>query len=460
MSPITKLLIANRGEIAVRIIRTAREMGIETVVTVSQADVGSMAARLADEAALIGPAPATASYLNHEAVLAAAIERGCDAVHPGYGFLSENATFARRVIEAGLAWVGPPPEAIELMGDKAQARDAAEKAGVPVLPGTKGTLDPEGDALEEARVIGYPLLVKAAAGGGGRGIRRVNEESELLETLELARGEAAANFGDPAVYLERFVESARHVEVQLVGDGVTFIHLGDRDCSMQRRSQKVLEEAPAPGIPDEVRNRMLQSSVELARECGYLGAGTVEFLYDPVREEAAFIEMNTRLQVEHPITEMITGIDLVRQQLVIAGGGSMEIRQEDVKLSGHAIECRINAEDPARGLFPSPGLISELQWPATGVRADAGVEEGDVIAPFYDSMVAKLIVHAETREQATAKMLTALRSTRIAGIKTTIPVHIALLSTPEFAEIRHNTTFIERNPELLEAVVAKEAIHA
>ncbi len=379
----------------------------------------------------MGPAPAPASYLNQDAIVAAAVENGCDAVHPGYGFLSENAIFARKVAEAGLTWVGPDADAIEMMGNKSMARESARKAGVPVLRGSDGPLDPEADAVEIARDIGYPLVVKASAGGGGRGIRFVHSEDELLETIEMARGEAASVFGDPTVYLERFVQHARHVEVQVLGDGTNFIHLGDRDCSMQRRSQKVIEEAPAPDLPDPVRQTIRESSVELARECGYSGAGTVEFLYDPVSHEAAFIEMNTRIQVEHPITEQITGVDLIREQLLIASTGSMSIRQEDVRFSGHAIECRINAEDPDNNFFPSPGLITALEWPAgDGIRIDTGVEAGSTVSPYYDSMLAKLIVHKDTREAAIEAMLTALDGTRIEGVKTTIPVLKKLLDGP------------------------------
>ncbi|AMM34637.1 acetyl-CoA carboxylase [Sinomonas atrocyanea] len=447
-----KLFIANRGEIAVRIARTAKEMGIATAVGVSEADLGSLAAQAADENVVLGPAPAAASYLNHDAVIGAALELGCDAVHPGYGFLSENAAFARTVDAAGLIWVGPPAEAIEMMGNKAEAREAARRAGVPVLKGTDGPLDPEADALEIARAIGYPLVVKASAGGGGRGIRFVHDESELLRTIDMARGEAAAVFGDPTVYLERFVESARHVEVQILGDGSSFIHLGDRDCSMQRRSQKVIEEAPAPDLPDSVRQRMRESSVELARQCGYRGAGTVEFLYDPVRQEAAFIEMNTRIQVEHPITEQITGVDLVREQLLIAYDGVMSLSQEDVAFRGHAIECRINAEDPDNNFFPSPGRIVRLAWPqGPGIRVDSGVGEGSVVTPFYDSMLAKLIVHADDRPAAITAALQALAETEIEGIKTTIPMHSKLLSRPEFADVAHHSKFIETAPDMLEA---------
>ena len=447
-----KLLIANRGEIAVRIARTARDMGIETFLAASEPDAESLAARTANHVVVVGPAPAPASYLNQEAIIAAALDNGCHAVHPGYGFLSENAEFARKVADAGLIWVGPDADAIEMMGNKSLARESARKAGVPVLPGSDGPLDPAADAVEVARGIGYPLVVKASAGGGGRGIRFVQSEAELLETIEMARGEAASVFGDPTVYLERFVLHARHVEVQVLGDGVNFIHLGDRDCSMQRRSQKVIEEAPAPDLPDAVRQRIRASSVELARACAYSGAGTVEFLYDPLNHEAAFIEMNTRIQVEHPITEQITGVDLVREQLLIAFSGSMSVTQDDIRFTGHAIECRINAEDPDNNFFPSPGLIKAMEWPGgDGIRVDTGVEAGSTVSPYYDSMLAKLIVHADTREAAIAAMLNALDRTRIDGVKTTIPVHKKLLGRPEFAAVTHHSKFIETVDDLMEA---------
>ncbi|MDQ0870237.1 acetyl-CoA carboxylase biotin carboxylase subunit [Arthrobacter sp. V1I9] len=447
-----KLFIANRGEIAVRIARTARQMGIETVLGVSEPDAESLAARSADHYVVVGPAQAAASYLNQDALVAAAKEQGCDAVHPGYGFLSENADFARKVADAGLTWVGPNADTIAMMGNKSLARESAAKAGVPVLRGSDGPLDPQADAVEIARGTGYPLVVKASAGGGGRGIRFVHDESELLATIEMARGEAAAVFGDSTVYLERFVEHARHVEVQVLGDGTNFIHLGDRDCSMQRRSQKVLEEAPAPDLPEAVRTTIRESSVALARECGYHGAGTVEFLYDPVNHEAAFIEMNTRIQVEHPITEEITGVDLVREQLLIAITGSMSISQDDVRFTGHAIECRINAEDPSQHFFPSPGVIQSLAWPSgNGVRVDSGVESGSVVSPYYDSLLAKLIVHAPDRDAAIAATLTALEQTQIEGVKTTVPVHMALLARPEFADVNHHSKFIETTPDLLGA---------
>jgi acetyl-CoA carboxylase biotin carboxylase subunit len=411
-----------------------------------------MHVKLADESVCIGPPAARDSYLNIPQLLAACEITGADAVHPGYGFLSENAGFARKVAAAGLIWVGPDADAIDMMGNKSLARESARQAGVPVLPGSDGPLEPQADAIEVARGIGYPLVVKASAGGGGRGIRFVRSEDELLHTIEVARGEAASVFGDPTVYLERFVEHARHVEVQVLGDGSSFIHLGDRDCSMQRRSQKVIEEAPAPDLPDVVRQRIRDSSVELARECGYSGAGTVEFLYDPINHEAAFIEMNTRIQVEHPITEEITGIDLIREQLLIAGTGAMSISQADVRFSGHAIECRINAEDPHHNFFPSPGRISAIEWPmGEAIRVDTGVETGSVVSPYYDSLVAKLIVHADTRQAAIQAMLTALDGTRIEGVKTTIPVLKKLLARTEFADVTHHSKFIEAVPDVLGA---------
>lgn len=439
-----RLYIANRGEIAVRIARTARELGIATVVGVSEADRDSLAASSADEAVVIGPAPAGKSYLNTDAVLTAAREAGCDALHPGYGFLSENADFARAVAEAGLTWVGPSPEAIELMGDKARARAAAKSAGVPTLAGSDGAVDP-GEAAKIGAEVGFPLVVKAAAGGGGRGIRLVRSAEELAGAVQTASAEARAAFGDGSVYLERFVEHARHVEVQILGDGEDAIHLGDRDCSMQRRSQKVVEEAPAPALPDDVRERIRSSAVQLAKDCGYAGAGTVEFLYDPARQEAAFIEMNTRLQVEHPVTEEITGLDLVAAQLRIADGERLWLSQDDVRFEGHAIEVRVNAEDPSADFMPSPGTATTLSWPqGEGVRVDSGIAQGGVVAPFYDSMLAKVIVHADDREQALAALRTALETTAIDGVRTTIPLLAHLAASPEFAAVDHDTTFIER----------------
>lgn len=447
-----KLLIANRGEIAVRIIRTASEMGISTVAVVSEADVNSCAADLADEVVVIGPAPANLSYLNHDAVIQAALDSGADAVHPGYGFLSENAAFARSVIAAGLTWVGPTPEAIELMGDKSRARRAAIDAGVPTLPGTEGAIQPGDDVDAIGAAIGFPLVVKASAGGGGRGIRLVLNPEDLRSTVEIAQAEALAAFNSSDVYFERFVTLARHVEVQVLGDGETYVHLGDRDCSMQRRQQKVLEEAPAPGLPDEVRQRMRESSVELAREAGYVGVGTVEFLYDPVSGDVAFIEMNTRLQVEHPITEAITGLDLVREQLRIAAGEKLRFSQEDVTFTGHAIEFRFNAEDPANNFMPSPGVLSVLELSGgPGVRADFGFVAGKVVAPFYDSLLGKLIVWGATRELAIARAERVLDEVRIEGVKSTTELLRALVRLEEFQQATHHTKTIESIPNLLGA---------
>ncbi|RGE21984.1 acetyl/propionyl/methylcrotonyl-CoA carboxylase subunit alpha [Leucobacter sp. wl10] len=445
-----KLLIANRGEIAVRIIRAAHEMGIEAVAVVSEADRASSAADLADETAVIGPAPANLSYLNHEAVLQAAVDTGADAIHPGYGFLSENAEFARKVQQAGITWVGPNPDAIELMGDKSRARQAAIDAGVPTLAGTAGALDTSVDIEAIADEIGYPLLVKASAGGGGRGIRLIGSREEVRSTVEVAQAEALAAFNSSEVYFERFVTRARHVEVQVLGDGESWVHLGDRDCSMQRRQQKVIEEAPAPGLPDEVRQRMRDSSVELARQVGYIGAGTVEFLYDPDRREVAFIEMNTRLQVEHPISEAITGIDLVREQLRVAAGEKLGFAQEDIRFDGHAFEFRINAEDPDNNFMPSPGVIELLECSGgPGIRSDFGFTAGKTVMPFYDSLLGKLIVWAPDRDRAIARAVRALGESRIEGVKTTVPLMRRLIALDDFRSAQHHTTYIESVPGLL-----------
>ncbi len=444
-----KLLVANRGEIAVRIIRTARELGLRTVLAASEPDATSYAAELADEVEVIGPAAAGKSYLNTESVLGAARATGCDAVHPGYGFLSENSGFARAVADAGLTWVGPGADAIELMGDKSRARQAARDAGVPTFRGSDA-LTPADDADAIAADVGFPLVVKASSGGGGRGIRLVTEAGELQRTLEMARAEAQAAFGDPTVYLEQFVSNARHVEVQILGDGERVIHLGDRDCSLQRRQQKVVEEAPAPALPEAVRARILESSTELGRQCSYRGLGTVEFLYDPVSHEAAFIEMNTRLQVEHPVTEMITGLDLVREQLLVARDGRLRLTQQDITFTGHAFEFRVNAEDPASNFLPSPGTLSRLDWPGgPGVRVDSGVVTGSTVAPFYDSLLAKLIVWDSRRDDTIARSLRALGEVRIEGVKTTLPLLQAVLSRSEVRDVVHSTKFIESTPDLL-----------
>jgi len=454
MSKIQKLLVANRGEIAVRIIRTAKEMGIATVAVVSEPDAQSYSAKLADEAVVIGPAPANLSYLNHDAVIKAAVDTGADAVHPGYGFLSENAEFARKVIEAGLIWVGPNPDSIEMMGDKSRARQAAIDAGVPTLAGTDGALKPGDDIEAIGAEVGFPLVVKASAGGGGRGIRLVLDPSELVSTVEIAQAEAQAAFNSSDVYFERFVTKARHVEVQIFGDGETYVHFGDRDCSMQRRQQKVVEEAPAPNLPDHVRNNMRESAVELARQTQYMGAGTVEFLYSPETEEVAFIEVNTRLQVEHPVTEMITGFDLVREQLRVAGGEKLGYTQEDITFSGHALEFRINAEDPTNNFMPSPGTIETLTISGgPGTRADFGFEAGSVVAPFYDSLLGKIIVWAPTRDLVIQRAIRVLDETSIVGVKTTKDLMRTLVALDEFQKATHHTKYIESVPDLLGASV-------
>ena len=439
-----RLLVANRGEIAVRIIRTAHEMGLETVLAASEADRESFAAQLSDLVTVIGPAQAGQSYLNSSALIDAIRSSGADAVHPGYGFLSEDAEFAKGVIATGATWVGPTPESIALMGNKAQARRAATDAGVPVLAGSDGALQPDGDVQAVADGIGYPLLIKASAGGGGRGIRLVTSADELAGELQLAVAEAGAAFGDSAVYLERFINKARHVEVQILGDGTDVVHLFDRDCSLQRRNQKVLEETPAPNLPDELREQMLTAAVHLARECNYQGAGTVEFLYDAARGEVCFIEMNTRLQVEHPVTEMITGIDLVREQLRIASGERLGYQQSDITRNGHAIEIRINAENPSQGFMPSPGNITDIRWPGgPGVRIDSGVVSGSTVSPYYDSLVAKVVVWHSDRNSALARARRALSELRLEGVETTTAYLETVLAHPAVREATHHTKFLE-----------------
>ena len=413
--PIAKLLIANRGEIAVRIIRAARELGVRTVQVMSEADREMLAAKLADETIVIGPPQAAKSYLNRDAILAAAAKTGADAIHPGYGFLSENADFAEAVERAGLVFVGPRSETIRQMGDKAAAREAAERAGVPTVRGTAGRVS---DATaEQAAEIGFPIMIKAAAGGGGRGIRVAHTAAELEQLLPQASAEAAAAYGDGGLYLERFIERARHVEVQVLGDGNDAIHVYERECSLQRRRQKIWEEAPAACLDAETRERLCGSAACLARAVRYRGAGTLEYLYDEATGEFFFIEMNTRIQVEHPVSEMVTGIDLVKEMIRIAAGEPLSIRQADVRLSGHAIECRINAENPAKGFFPSPGSVTALQVPnGPDVRFDTMLYPGYVVPPFYDSLLGKLIVRGETRDEALARMKTALDGLAVQGI--------------------------------------------
>ena len=441
---IRTLLIANRGEIAVRVIRAAKALGMRTVQVYSQADANSLAVGLADEAIEIGPPAARKSYLDIDAVLNAAKAAKADAVHPGYGFLSENADFADAVVAAGMKFVGPSGDAIRLLGDKVAARRVAAEAGVPTVPGSDGRVDNTDVAREIVTRIGFPVMIKAAAGGGGRGIRIVNSLDEFERQFPQAAAEAAAAFGDGGLYLEKVIEKARHVEVQILGDGSNFIHCFERECSLQRRRQKIWEEAPSVALAPEVREKLCSSAVALASSVGYSGAGTVEYLYDDATGDFYFIEVNTRIQVEHTVTEMITGIDLVQEMLCIAGGAPLSIRQEDVRSAGHAIECRINAEDPYRDFMPAPGLVSELEIPqGDGVRFDTLLYAGYEVPPFYDSLLGKLVVHGKDRPGCLAKLRSALDGLKITGIPTTVPLHRALAADPEIAASRYHTRFLE-----------------
>ena len=440
---IRRLLIANRGEIAARVIRTCCRLGIESVLAASDADLESLPARLADRVVRLGPAAASASYLDPDAVVRAARSVGADAVHPGYGFLSENPSLARACAAAGIVFVGPAPESLEAVGDKLKARAHALAAGLPVVPG--GEAADLAGAQAVAADVGFPLLVKAVGGGGGRGMKLVSDPADLAHTLDLAISEAAAAFGDPRVYIERFVASGRHVEVQVLGDGSRAVALGDRDCSVQRRYQKLFEEAPAPLISDPLRAAMADAALRLAAHLGYRGLGTVELLVDRERDTFYFLEMNARIQVEHPVTEMITGLDLVAEQLAVAEGLPLRIRQEDVVLTGHAVECRINAEDWTAGFRPSPGRIDRVVLPVgDGLRVDTHVQGGSVVPPYYDSLLAKLIVHGTDREDALARARAALDLLRIEGVTTTVPVHQALLADAEFSAGGVDTAFFER----------------
>ena len=426
-----KLLIANRGEIAVRVIRAARDLGIRTVAVHSDADAEALHVMIADEAVNIGPPAAKKSYLNVEAILKAAADTGCDAVHPGYGFLAENAAFSDAVTAAGMVFVGPSGDAIRLMGDKVAARSAAAAAGVPVVPGSTGRVA----GIEEARHIltetGFPVMIKAAAGGGGRGIRIAGNLAEFEAAFPQAGAEALAAFGDGGLYMEKVIGQARHIEVQVLGDGTDAVHCYERECSLQRRRQKVWEEAPSMVLSDRVREELCASAVRLAREVGYSGAGTVEYLYDDAADRFYFIEMNTRIQVEHPVTEMITGIDLVAEMLRIAGGEKLRLTQSDIAVRGHAIEVRLNAEDPVNNFAPFPGTVTGLRLPGgPGVRFDSMLYAGYQVPPFYDSLLAKLIVHAEDREGAIARLTRALGELQIDGLKTTKPLFLALADDP------------------------------
>jgi acetyl-CoA carboxylase, biotin carboxylase subunit len=437
-----KVLIANRGEIALRIHRACREMGIRTVAVHSTADANAMPVRLADESVCIGPPPSRDSYLNVAAILSAATITGADAIHPGVGFLSENADFAAMVEEHGFTFIGPSPEHIRLMGDKVAARQAARQLGLPLVPGS-GAVGDAGEATAEARRLGYPVLIKAAAGGGGRGIRLARDEAELLALLPATIAEAKASFGNGDVYLERCLDKPRHIEVQILADGKGgVIHLGERDCSMQRKHQKILEETPSPALNPKERARLAKIAVDAVAQLGYRSAGTIEFLYQD--EEFFFIEMNTRLQVEHPISEMVSGIDIVREQIRIAAGSPLSYRQEDVSLAGHAIECRVNAEDP-ESFVPSPGQILRYHAPGgLGVRVDSALYQGYSVPPNYDSLVAKLIVHGAGRNECLMRMRRALEEFVIAGIETTIPLHQRLIAAPDFINGDYDVHWLER----------------
>lgn len=441
-----KILIANRGEIAVRIIRACREMGIKTVAVFSGPDREALHTQLADEAVCIGSAKVSDSYLNMNNIICAAVEKKAQAIHPGFGFLSENSTFAAMCGECNIKFIGPSAQVIDALGNKSNARDMMIKAGVPVIPGSDGVVEDTSQAHEVAKKLGYPVMVKASAGGGGKGIRIVRSEEELDEAFESARSETIKAFGDDKMYMEKLVENARHVEVQILGDSYgNVLHLGERDCSLQRKNQKVLEEAPCPVLSGEVREKMCHSAVLAAKAAGYQNAGTIEFLYDEATQNYYFMEMNTRIQVEHPITEMVTGVDIVKEQINIADGKKLSLNQKDIKIKGHAIECRINAENPSRNFAPCPGLIDYLLIPAggLGLRVDTAVYEGYEIPPFYDSMIAKVIVHGNNRKEAISKMKRALYEFIIDGIDTNIEFQNNILNNPDYQKGNFNTSFLE-----------------
>jgi acetyl-CoA carboxylase biotin carboxylase subunit len=441
---IRKLLIANRGEIAVRIIRAARELGLATVQVYSTADKEQLAVRLADESVEIGPAQASKSYLNRDAILAAAKAAAADAIHPGYGFLAENAEFAAAVEAAGLTFVGPTAQSIRLMGDKVAAREAAAAAGVPTVPGSNGRLESSEAAFALATTIGFPVMIKAAAGGGGRGIRVARSPAEFHHLMPQAQTEALAAFGDGGLYVEKLVEGARHIEVQVLGDGHDVIHCFERECSLQRRRQKVWEEAPSPSLTSAIREKLCSSAVALAKAVNYRGAGTIEYLYDDRSNEFYFLEMNTRIQVEHPVTEMVTGIDLVREMIRIAGGERLRIRQDQMRIHGHAIEVRINAEDPAKGFAPNPGIVTALNVPGgNGVRFDSMLYPGYTVPPFYDSLLGKLIVHDENRASAIRRLDRALGELNVEGLATTKSLHQVLARDPDVQAGRFHTAWLE-----------------
>ena len=440
-----KILIANRGEIAVRIIRACRELGVRCVAVYSTADKNSLHAQIADEAVCIGPPATKDSYLNMDAVIQAALNTGAEAIHPGFGFLSENAEFARKCREYGIVFIGPSPESIEMLGNKAAAKETMAAAGVPVIPGSKGAVASIEEARKIAEEAGYPILVKASAGGGGRGIRRVDLPSELEAQMTAAQQEAEKFFGDSAVYIEKFLINPHHVEIQIIADSQGhYIYLGERDCSMQRRNQKVIEECPSPIVDAELRKAMGAAAVTAAKQCNYCNAGTIEFLVDE-EHNFYFMEMNTRIQVEHPITEEVTGFDLVKAQIEIAAGLPLSVSQDDIKLRGHAIECRINAENPNLDFRPSPGTITALYMPGgPGIRIDGAVYQGYTITPFYDSMMSKLIAHGSDRDDAIRKMKWALSEFIVEGVDTNIDFQLEMITRPEFRNGSYDIGFLNR----------------
>lgn len=441
-----KVLIANRGEIAVRIIRACKEMGIETVAVYSEADKEALHVELADEAYCIGPKLSKDSYLNFSNIISVAKLTNCDGIHPGYGFLAENASFAELCEECDIMFIGPTSDAISKMGTKDVARETMRKAGVPVVPGSTGIVASEEEGLKIAGEIGFPVIIKATAGGGGKGIRVARSREDFITGLRMTQKEAAAAFGNPGVYIEKFIEDFRHIEIQVLADSYgNAVHLGERDCSIQRRMQKLVEEAPSPALSPELRAEMGEAAVKAAQAVDYRGAGTVEFIFDAVNQKFYFMEMNTRIQVEHPVTEMITGVDLIQQQLKVASGETLSFKQEDITFKGWSIECRINAENPAKNFMPSAGLVEMYLPPGgLGVRVDSAMYSGYSIPPYYDSMVAKLITYADTREEAVAKMKRALGEFVVEGVFTTIPFHLKLMDHEVFKSGDFNTKFLEK----------------
>ncbi|CAH0338849.1 acetyl-CoA carboxylase biotin carboxylase subunit [Rhizobium sp. CECT 9324] len=444
MSALIKtVLIANRGEIALRIIRACRELGISTILVHSEADANSLPVRLADKAVCIGPARANMSYRNQQAVLGAALSFGADAIHPGYGFLAENAEFAAACEKEGIIFIGPSSKVIHQMGDKIEAKKIAKKAGVPTVPGSDGAITEFAEALQVAKEVGFPLLIKAAAGGGGRGMRVVRQMESLENDLSEIMSEAETAFGDSSVYIERYLTNIRHIEIQVMCDGETFLHMGERDCTTQRRNQKLIEEGPSPVLDDTLRQELAVAAVNLCREVKYTNAGTIEFVFDLDERKFYFIEMNTRIQVEHPVSEMITGLDLIKMQLEVASGIPLAIRQHDIRISGHAIECRINAENPEQNFMPCPGTVKRFHMPGgLGIRMDTHIEAGYVIPPFYDSMVGKLICWGQTREEARARMIAALDELDVGEITTTAAFHKEILQNEQFVSGVFNTSFV------------------